>query len=66
MSRSLHHLRRSKTATKTPRKPLKPHLYQRSAAEKAKAPGHREVVVAKGDTLSTLFEKVGLPGRLRA
>ncbi|WP_332764911.1 peptidoglycan DD-metalloendopeptidase family protein [Pseudomonas koreensis] len=30
--------------------------------EKAKAPGHREVVVAKGDTLSTLFEKVGLPG----
>lgn len=31
------------------------------AAEKTKAPGHREVVVAKGDTLSTLFEKVGLP-----
>jgi len=30
-------------------------------AEKAKAPGHREVVVSKGDTLSTLFEKVGLP-----
>jgi murein DD-endopeptidase MepM/ murein hydrolase activator NlpD len=30
--------------------------------EKDKAPGHREVVVAKGDTLSTLFEKVGLPG----
>ncbi len=29
--------------------------------EEAKAPGHREVVVAKGDTLSTLFEKVGLP-----
>ena len=26
-----------------------------------KEPGHREVVVAKGDTLSTLFEKVGLP-----
>ena len=25
------------------------------------APSHREVVVAKGDTLSTLFEKVGLP-----
>lgn len=30
-------------------------------AEKAKEPGHREVVVSKGDTLSTLFEKVGLP-----
>ena len=30
-------------------------------AEKPNAPGHREVVVAKGDTLSTLFEKVGLP-----
>ena len=24
-------------------------------------PNHREIVVAKGDTLSTLFEKVGLP-----
>ena len=24
-------------------------------------PGHHEVIVAKGDTLSTLFEKVGLP-----
>lgn len=24
-------------------------------------PGHREVTVARGDTLSTLFEKVGLP-----
>jgi len=30
-------------------------------AEKPKEPGHREVVVSKGDTLSTLFEKVGLP-----
>ncbi|WP_430448362.1 MAG: peptidoglycan DD-metalloendopeptidase family protein [Pseudomonas piscis] len=30
-------------------------------AEEPKAPGHREVIVAKGDTLSTLFEKVGLP-----
>ena len=30
-------------------------------AEKPTASGHREVVVAKGDTLSTLFEKVGLP-----
>lgn len=29
--------------------------------EEKKAPGHREVIVAKGDTLSTLFEKVGLP-----
>lgn len=27
----------------------------------AKGPQHREVLVAKGDTLSTLFEKVGLP-----
>ncbi|MBK5537490.1 peptidoglycan DD-metalloendopeptidase family protein [Pseudomonas sp. TH05] len=31
------------------------------AAEEPKAPGHREVIVSKGDTLSTLFEKVGLP-----
>ena len=31
------------------------------AIEEKKAPSHREVVVAKGDTLSTLFEKVGLP-----
>ncbi|WP_339543924.1 peptidoglycan DD-metalloendopeptidase family protein [Pseudomonas sp. RA_35y_Pfl2_P32] len=29
--------------------------------EENKAPSHREVIVAKGDTLSTLFEKVGLP-----
>ncbi|MDF2640998.1 MAG: peptidase [Pseudomonas sp.] len=28
---------------------------------KAPNPNHREIVVAKGDTLSTLFEKVGLP-----
>lgn len=27
----------------------------------AKVPGHREVTVARGDTLSTLFAKVGLP-----
>jgi murein DD-endopeptidase MepM/ murein hydrolase activator NlpD len=27
----------------------------------AKNPQHREVIVGKGDTLSTLFEKVGLP-----
>lgn len=35
-----------------------------SDAEKpapAKDPNHREVIVSKGDTLSTLFEKVGLP-----
>ncbi|MCO7573172.1 peptidoglycan DD-metalloendopeptidase family protein [Pseudomonas chlororaphis] len=32
-----------------------------AVAEEAKAPGHREVTVTKGDTLSTLFEKVGLP-----
>src|SRR5471032_2518358 len=31
------------------------------AVEAAKNPLHREVIVAKGDTLSTLFEKVGLP-----
>ncbi|SDB44909.1 peptidoglycan DD-metalloendopeptidase family protein [Pseudomonas sp. NFACC13-1] len=30
-------------------------------AEEKKEPEHREVIVAKGDTLSTLFEKVGLP-----
>ncbi|AOS40861.1 peptidoglycan DD-metalloendopeptidase family protein [Pseudomonas brassicacearum] len=30
-------------------------------AEEKKGPDHREVIVAKGDTLSTLFEKVGLP-----
>ncbi|MGF6459004.1 peptidoglycan DD-metalloendopeptidase family protein [Pseudomonas frederiksbergensis] len=29
--------------------------------EEKKAPGHKEVIVSKGDTLSTLFEKVGLP-----
>ncbi|MGX9569907.1 peptidoglycan DD-metalloendopeptidase family protein [Pseudomonas viciae] len=29
--------------------------------EEKKGPDHREVIVAKGDTLSTLFEKVGLP-----
>lgn len=32
-----------------------------AVTEEAKAPGHREVTVTKGDTLSTLFEKVGLP-----
>ncbi|AZE01584.1 peptidoglycan DD-metalloendopeptidase family protein [Pseudomonas chlororaphis] len=30
-------------------------------AEEKKTANHREVIVAKGDTLSTLFEKVGLP-----
>ena len=29
--------------------------------EVAPAPSHREVIVSKGDTLSTLFQKVGLP-----
>ncbi|RON44753.1 peptidoglycan DD-metalloendopeptidase family protein [Pseudomonas frederiksbergensis] len=29
--------------------------------EPKKAPNHKEVIVGKGDTLSTLFEKVGLP-----
>ena len=32
-----------------------------SAPEPAKDPSHREVTVARGDTLSTLFAKVGLP-----
>ncbi len=32
-----------------------------AAADTAKNPLHREVIVARGDTLSTLFEKVGLP-----
>ncbi|WP_338522478.1 peptidoglycan DD-metalloendopeptidase family protein [Pseudomonas batumici] len=31
------------------------------APEEKKASGHREVTVTRGDTLSTLFEKVGLP-----
>ncbi|MFJ3469114.1 peptidoglycan DD-metalloendopeptidase family protein [Pseudomonas sp. NPDC090201] len=31
------------------------------AVAAAKSPNHREIVVSKGDTLSTLFEKVGLP-----
>ncbi|OLF51524.1 peptidoglycan DD-metalloendopeptidase family protein [Pseudomonas chlororaphis] len=35
-----------------------------AVAEEKKAPNHREVIVAKGDTLSTLFEKVGLPATL--
>ena len=30
-------------------------------AETAKSPSHREVTVGRGDTLSTLFNKVGLP-----
>lgn len=34
------------------------------AIEEKKDPGHHEVIVAKGDTLSTLFEKVGLPSTL--
>ncbi|CAG8869808.1 Murein DD-endopeptidase MepM [Pseudomonas fluorescens] len=36
---------------------------QPAAEEKAEAklPGHREVTVARGDTLSTVFAKVGLP-----
>lgn len=32
-----------------------------AVVEEKKGPDHREVIVAKGDTLSTLFEKVGLP-----
>lgn len=31
------------------------------AVEEKKTPNHREVIVSKGDTLSTVFEKVGLP-----
>ncbi|KAF0867168.1 peptidoglycan DD-metalloendopeptidase family protein [Pseudomonas sp. LD120] len=30
-------------------------------AQEKEVPGHKEIIVAKGDTLSTLFEKVGLP-----
>ncbi len=33
----------------------------KEVAAAAKSPTHKEVVVSKGDTLSTLFEKVGLP-----
>lgn len=38
--------------------PAKP---AKEVAAAAKSPNHKEVVVSKGDTLSTLFEKVGLP-----
>lgn len=38
-----------------------PAIVAPAVAEEKKGPEHREVVVAKGDTLSTLFEKVGLP-----
>ena len=49
------------TATGTPEsKETKPATTQASAPA-AKDSTHREVVVAKGDTLSTLFDKVGLP-----
>ncbi|WP_110951638.1 peptidoglycan DD-metalloendopeptidase family protein [Pseudomonas bohemica] len=34
---------------------------KKEVASAAASPTHREVVVSKGDTLSTLFEKVGLP-----
>ncbi|MCF5663273.1 peptidase M23, partial [Pseudomonas syringae] len=34
---------------------------EKTAPAAAKDPNHREVTVSKGDTLSTLFEKVGLP-----
>jgi cell envelope opacity-associated protein A len=46
------------TALKTPRKPLKPRLLRLSKKRRPQPP---RSVVAKGDTLSTLFEKVGLP-----
>jgi murein DD-endopeptidase MepM/ murein hydrolase activator NlpD len=42
------------TIDKTPAEPV-------VATAAAKDPHHREVVVSKGDTLSTLFDKVGLP-----
>ena len=61
MSQSYPRLRRSKTAPKIPRKPLKPQPAPAPRSAAKKAPNHREVIVAKGDTLSTLFEKVGLP-----
>jgi murein DD-endopeptidase MepM/ murein hydrolase activator NlpD len=37
-----------------------PEKRAKEIAATSKAPTHREVVVSKGDTLSTLFEKVGL------
>jgi murein DD-endopeptidase MepM/ murein hydrolase activator NlpD len=50
--------------TVTPAAPIATTKEATAAKEVAaakKEPGHRQVVVAKGDTLSTLFEKVGLP-----
>ncbi|MDQ3204035.1 MAG: peptidase M23, partial [Pseudomonadota bacterium] len=47
----------AQTAEATPAPEPKPE----PVAAEQKAPDHREVVVARGDTLSTLFEKVGLP-----
>jgi murein DD-endopeptidase MepM/ murein hydrolase activator NlpD len=38
-----------------------PETAEPAAPNVAKNPDHKEVVVSKGDTLSTLFEKVGLP-----
>lgn len=47
------------TAQSEPAAP--PEERAKEIAAASKAPTHREVVVSKGDTLSTLFEKVGLP-----
>ncbi|MBA1188828.1 peptidoglycan DD-metalloendopeptidase family protein [Pseudomonas entomophila] len=48
----------------TPQAAAKP-TQETAAAAPAKAlPSHREVKVAKGDTLSTLFAKVGLPANV--
>lgn len=41
--------------------PEQPESTAQAEPVKAVDPNHREIVVAKGDTLSTLFEKVGLP-----
>ncbi|MFO3721878.1 peptidoglycan DD-metalloendopeptidase family protein [Pseudomonas sp. HLMP] len=37
---------------------------EQAPAVEEKDPGHREVTVARGDTLSTLFAKVGLPANV--
>ncbi len=59
MRPSIRRLPRSKAAPKTPSKTAQQQAAP--AVAQAKSPQHREVIVAKGDTLSTLFEKVGLP-----
>ncbi|MBA6062667.1 peptidoglycan DD-metalloendopeptidase family protein [Pseudomonas juntendi] len=48
-------------ATPETQKAEQPTQDAKQVADAAKQPGHREVTVARGDTLSTLFAKVGLP-----